>query len=86
MAEIYYLILTIFSLSLGAVLGYFARQRIIKKEEREIEEKLQKAKEEADLILREAERKRKKKEKEIFEKEESLEKREAFLKRKISES
>jgi ribonuclease Y len=85
MAEIYYLILTIFSLSLGAVLGYFARQRIIKKEEREIEEKLQKAKEEADLILREAERKRKKKEKEIFEKEESLEKREAFLKRKISE-
>jgi ribonuclease Y len=85
MAEIYYLILTIFSLSLGAVLGYFARQRIIRKEEREIEEKLQKAKEEADLILREAERKRKKKEKEIFEKEESLEKREAFLKRKISE-
>jgi ribonuclease Y len=85
MAEIYYLILTIFSLSLGAVLGYFARQRIIKKEEKEIEEKLQKAKEEADLILREAERKRKKKEREILEKEESLEKKEAFLKRKISE-
>jgi len=85
MAEIYYLILAIFSLSLGAVLGYFARQRIIRKEEKEIEEKLQKAKEEADLILREAERKRKKKEREIFEKEESLEKREAFLKRKISE-
>jgi ribonuclease Y len=85
MAEIYYLILTIFSLSLGAVLGYFARQRIIRKEEREIEEKLQKAKEEADLILREAERKRKKKEREILEKEESLEKKEAFLKRKISE-
>jgi ribonuclease Y len=85
MAEIYYLILTIFSLSLGAVLGYFARQRIIKKEEKEIEEKLQKAKEEADLILREAERKRKKKEREILEKEESLEKKEAFLKKKISE-
>jgi len=85
MAEIYYLILTIFSLSLGAVLGYFARQRIIRKEEKEIEEKLQKAKEEADLILREAERKRKKKEREILEKEESLEKKEAFLKRKISE-
>jgi ribonuclease Y len=85
MAEIYYLILTIFSLSLGAVLGYFARQRIIRKEEREIEEKLQKAKEEADLILREAERKRKKKEREILEKEETLEKKEAFLKRKISE-
>jgi ribonuclease Y len=85
MAEIYYLILAIFSLSLGAVLGYFARQRIIRKEEKEIEEKLQKAKEEADLILREAERKRKKKEREILEKEESLEKKEAFLKRKISE-
>jgi ribonuclease Y len=85
MAEIYYLILTIFSLSLGAVLGYFARQKIIRKEEREIEEKLQKAKEEADLILREAERKRKKKEREILEKEETLEKKEAFLKRKISE-
>jgi ribonuclease Y len=85
MAEIYYLILTIFSLSLGAILGYFARQRIIRKEEKEIEEKLQKAKEEADLILREAERKRKKREREILEKEESLEKKEAFLKRKISE-
>jgi ribonuclease Y len=85
MAEIYYLILTIFSLSLGVLLGYFARQRIIRKEEKEIEEKLQKAKEEADLILREAERKRKKKEREILEKEESLEKKEAFLKKKISE-
>jgi ribonuclease Y len=85
MAEIYYLILTIFSLSLGAVLGYFARQRIIRKEEKEIQEKLQKAKEEADSILREAERKRKKKEREILEKEETLEKKEAFLKRKISE-
>jgi ribonuclease Y len=85
MVEIYYLILTIFSLSLGAVLGYFARQRIIRKEEKEIQEKLQKAKEEADSILREAERKRKKKEREILEKEETLEKKEAFLKRKISE-
>ncbi len=85
MAEIYYLILTIFSLSLGAVLGYFARQTIVKREEKELKEKLQKVKEEADLILREAERKRKKKEKEIFEKEEVLAKRETFLKRKISE-
>ena len=85
MAEIYYLILTIFSLSLGAVLGYFARQTIVKREEKEIQEKLQKAREEADLILREAERKRKKKEREILEKEESLTKKETFLKRKISE-
>jgi len=85
MAEIYYLILTIFSLSLGAVLGYFARQTIVKREEKEIQEKLQKAREEADLILREAERKRKKKEREILEKEESLAKKETFLKRKISE-
>ena len=85
MAEIYYLILTIFSLSLGATLGYFARQTIVKKEEKELQEKLQKAKEEADLILREAERRRKKKEKEILEKEEILAKKETFLKRKISE-
>jgi ribonuclease Y len=85
MAEIYYLILTIFSLSLGAVLGYFARQTIVKREEKEIQEKLQKAREEADLILRETERKRKKKEREILEKEESLTKKETFLKRKISE-
>jgi ribonuclease Y len=85
MAQIYYLSLSIFSLSLGVLLGYFARQRIIKKEEKEIQERLQKAKEEADLILREAERKRNKKEKEILEKEESLEKKEAFLKRKIAE-
>ena len=46
MAEIYYPILTIFSLSLGVILGYFARGRIIKIKEKEIKEKLQKAKEE----------------------------------------
>ena len=85
MTEIYYLILTIFSLSLGTVLGYFARQKIIKKEEEKLQEKLQRAKEEADLILKEAERRRKKKEKEILEKEEILAKKENFLKRKIAE-
>jgi ribonuclease Y len=85
MTEIYYLILSIFSFGLGAVLGYFAKQTIVKKEEKTLEEKLQKAKEEADLILKEAEKKRKKKEREILEREENLEKKEAFLKRKISE-
>jgi ribonuclease Y len=85
MAEIYYLILTIFSLSLGAVLGYFAKRTLSKKEEEFLKIQLQKAKEEADSILKEAERKRKKKEREIFEREEILAKRENFLKRKISE-
>jgi ribonuclease Y len=85
MQEIYYLILTIFSLSLGAVLGYFAKRTLSKKEEEFLKIQLQKAKEEADSILKEAERKRKKKEKEIFEREEILAKRESFLKRKISE-
>jgi ribonuclease Y len=85
MTEVYYLILVIFSLSLGALLGYFAKQTIIKREEKELQEKLQRAKEEADLILKEAERRRRKKEKEILEREESLEKREVFLKRKLSE-
>jgi ribonuclease Y len=85
MTEIFYLILTIFSLGLGAVLGYFAKQTIIKREEKALEEKLQKVKEEADLILKEAERKKKKKEKEILEKEELLTKKEGFLRRKISE-
>jgi len=85
MAEIYYLILTIFSLSLGAVLGYFAKRTLSKKEEEFLKIQVQKAKEEADSILKEAERKRKKKEKEIFEREEILAKRESFLKRKISE-
>jgi ribonuclease Y len=85
MAEIYYLILTIFSLSFGAVLGYFAKRTLSKKEEEFLKIQLQKAKEEADSILKEAERKRKKKEREIFEREEILAKRESFLKRKISE-
>jgi ribonuclease Y len=85
MAEIYYLILTIFSLSLGAILGYFAKRTLSKKEEEFLKIQLQRAKEEADSILKEAERKRKKKEKEIFEREEILAKREGFLKRKISE-
>jgi ribonuclease Y len=85
MTEIFYLILTIFSLGLGAVLGYFTKQTIIKREEKALEEKLQKVKEEADLILKEAERKKKKKEKEILEKEELLAKKEGFLRRKISE-
>jgi ribonuclease Y len=85
MAEIYYLILTIFSLSLGAILGYFAKRTLSKKEEEFLKIQLQRAKEEADSILKEAERKRKKKEREILEREEILAKREGFLKRKISE-
>jgi len=82
MAPIYYLLSTIFSLCLGAVLGYFY---FVKKGEKSLKEKLQKAREEVDLILKETERKRKKKEKEILEKEELLNRKESFLKRKSSE-
>jgi hypothetical protein len=53
MADIYYLILTIFYFFLGAFFGYFVKRVLTKKEEEFIKLQLQKAKEEADLILRE---------------------------------
>jgi ribonuclease Y len=85
MADIYYLILTIFYFFLGAFFGYFVKRVLTKKEEEFIKLQLQKAKEEADLILKEAERKRKQREKEILEKEDYLNKKETTLKRKIYE-
>lgn len=61
MNEFLFLISIIFSLCLGAILGYFARQSIAKRDLRTIEAKLQKkiqkAKEEADTILKEAQEK-----------------------------
>ena len=61
MNEFLFLISIIFSLFLGAILGYFARQSIAKRDLRTIEAKLQKriqrAKEEADTILKEAQEK-----------------------------
>jgi ribonuclease Y len=85
MADIYYLILTIFYFFLGAFFGYFVKRVLTKKEEEFIKLQLQKAKEEADLILKEAEIKRKQREKEILEKEDYLNKKEMTLKRKIYE-
>lgn len=61
MNEFLFLISIIFSLCLGAILGYFARQSIAKRDLRTIEAKLQKkiqkAKEEAGTILKEAQEK-----------------------------
>jgi len=85
MSDIYYLILTIFYFFLGAFFGYFVKRVLTKKEEEFIKLQLQKAKEEADLILKEAERKRKQREKEILEKEDYLNKKETILKRKTYE-
>lgn len=89
MREIIYLILGLCSLSIGVVLGYFARQSLAKKNlktvEAKIEKKLQKAREEADLILKKAEEEKKEKEQEILKRENLVFKREKFLREKISE-
>jgi ribonuclease Y len=83
------LIIGIFSLSIGAVLGYFARQSIAKRDATTIEAKLQKriqkAREEAALILETAQRKGEGKRRELLKTEEILLKREGILDRKISE-
>ncbi len=83
------LILIFLSLSFGIGLGYFGRQLIFKKREKEIEkelkEKLQEVKKEAALILKRAEKERKEKENEILEKENYIKKRERFLKEKATE-
>lgn len=61
MNEFSFLISVIFSLSFGAILGYFARQSIAKRDLRTVEAKLQKklqrAKEESERILKEAQEK-----------------------------
>jgi len=89
MEEITPLIIGIVSLSIGAVLGYFARQSIAKRDATTIEAKLQKriqkAREEATLILETAQRKTEGKRKELLKTEEILLKREGILDRKISE-
>jgi ribonuclease Y len=89
MTEIYSLVLIILSLSLGAVLGYFTRQSLAKRNAKTIEAKIQrmieKAKEEADLILKEAERKKREGEREILKKESLLSKKEYLLRKKVSE-
>jgi ribonuclease Y len=86
MKEIFYLVLSFFSLSLGAILGYFARQSLARRDEKTIEAKIQrriqKAKEEADLILKEAEEEKREREKEILKRESLLLRRERFLKEK----
>ena len=83
------LIIGVVSLSIGAVLGYFARQSIAKRDAKTIEAKLQKriekAREEAALILEEARKKGEGKRRELLNTEEVLLKRERILEQKISE-
>ena len=83
------LIIGVVSLSIGAVLGYFARQSIAKRDAKTIEAKLQKriekAREEAALILEEARKKGEGKRRELLNTEEILLKRERILEQKISE-
>ena len=83
------LIIGIFSLSIGAVLGYFARQSIAKRDASTIEAKLQKriqkTREEAALILETAQRKAEGKRRELLNTEEILLKRGEILDREISE-
>jgi ribonuclease Y len=83
------LLIAFFSLAIGSILGYFARQSIAKRDAKTIEAKIQKrierAKEEATQILKEAEKEREEKRKELLKTEEILLKREGILDKKISQ-
>jgi ribonuclease Y len=83
------LLIAFFSLAIGSILGYFARQSIAKRDAKTIEAKIQKrierAKEEAAQILKEAEKEREEKRKELLKTEEILLKREGILDKKISQ-
>jgi ribonuclease Y len=96
MAELGILILTIFSLAFGAILGYFARISLAKKDLRTVEAKLQKAKEEAEKIISEAQKRatllvertkseEEKKRTELLKLENLLIKRESALSQRIAE-
>jgi len=96
MSELGILILTIFSLALGAILGYFARISLAKKDLQAVEAKLQKAKEEAEKILSEAQKRatllvektkseEEKKRAELLRLENLLNKRENALSQKLAE-
>jgi ribonucrease Y len=96
MAELGILILTIFSLAFGAILGYFARISLAKKDLRTVEAKLQKSKEEAEKIISEAQKRatllvertkseEEKKRTELLKLENLLIKRESALSQRIAE-
>jgi ribonuclease Y len=89
MKELIPLIIGIISLSLGSILGYFARQSIARRDwktiEAKIQKRIQKAKEEASQIFEEAKKERDEKRKELLKTEEILLKRESILDKKISD-
>jgi len=88
MDQLFPLILGIFSLSIGAILGYYARQSIAKRDwktiEAKIQKRIQKAKEEASLILQDAKKERDERQRELLKTEEILLRRERILEQKIS--
>lgn len=100
MNQLFPLILGIFSLSVGAILGYFTRQSIAKRDwktiEAKIQKKIQKAKEEASglisearekasLVLERAEEEVEERKRELFRKEKFLLRKENILEEKISD-
>ena len=86
--ELIPLIVGIIFLSLGSVLGYFARQSIARRDwktiEAKIQKRIQKAKEEASQIFEEAKKEKDEKRRELLKTEEILLRRESILDRKIS--
>ncbi len=100
MSQLTQLILGIFSLSIGSILGYYARQSIAKKDWKTIESKIQKriekatresegvlsrSKEKASLILRQIKKEEEVRRKRLFKAEQLLSKRESILDRKLSD-
>ncbi len=97
MNQILTLFIVCLSLSIGSILGYFARQSIarkqigsieeklrrkIEKTQKEIEEMMEKAREKSLMILKKAKKEREEREKELFEREKLLLKREKLLDKK----
>jgi len=83
------LIIGVVSLTIGSILGYFARQSIARRDwktiEAKIQKRIQKAKEEASQIFEEAKKERDEKRRELLKTEEILLRRESILDRKISD-
>jgi ribonuclease Y len=99
MAE-FFLLFTFVGAFLGAILGYFARQSIAKRDLKTVEAKIQKkierakeeaeeilsqAKEKAEALFKEKEEEIEKRKKEILEKEKLLLKKESFLEKKATD-
>lgn len=97
MNQILTLFIVCLSLSIGSILGYFARQSIarkqigsieeklrrkIEKTQKEIEEMIERAREKSLMILKKAKKESKEREKELFEREKLLLKREKLLDKK----